>query len=191
VSTWQTDEEGGVALLLSSGMELHAYAAAGSIEWIVLGSDDDPLGIGHEYTLEAAKAAAVARAHAVLREDLGTIAMPVPEDVQTQLAERNARVLELEGMLNTPHIADFLEAVKLEALHQRERWGTEHDAGKAPADWFWLLGYLAGKALASALKGDREKALHHTISSAAVLLNWHAHLSGDDTRMRPGIEPPP
>ncbi|HMI93940.1 MAG TPA: hypothetical protein VK509_21345 [Polyangiales bacterium] len=101
-----------------------------------------------------------------------------------------ARVAELERERDTPHIADFLEAVKLEALHQRERWGSEHDAGKEPQDWFWLLGYLGGKALASAARGDREKALHHTISSAAVLLNWHQAMSGADTRMRPGIEPP-
>ena len=112
------------------------------------------------------------------------------ERLRAELAERNARVLELEGLLNTPHIADFLRAVKLEALHQRDRWGSQHDAGKEPADWFWLLGYLGGKALTSAIKGDRDRALHHTISSAAVLLNWHASLSGDSTAMRPGIETP-
>jgi hypothetical protein len=49
--------------------------------------------------------------------------------------------------INTPEIHDFLAAVENEALHQRERWGSEHDAGKTDADWFWLIGYLAGKAL--------------------------------------------
>ena len=114
-----------------------------------------------------------------------------------------AELSRLRAELNTPHTKDFLEAVRVEAAHQRERWGAEHDAGKTPEDWFWLLGYLAGKALAAArlagvydidmpeLAADIvDKALHHTISSAACLLNWHAHLSGADTRMRPGIEPP-
>lgn len=91
----------------------------------------------------------------------------------------------LDALLNTPHTAEFLEAVKLEAMHQRERWAAEHDAGKTDADWFWLVGYLAGKAI----RGD-EKAVHHIITTAAALLNWHAAKTGADTRMRPGIAPP-
>lgn len=103
------------------------------------------------------------------------------------LQDENAR---LKALLNTPHIDNFVEAVRVEAAHQCERWGVENDAGKEPADWFWLIGYLAGKALAAAIKGDGDKAKHHTISSAAALLNWHAHMSGERTQMRPGIEPP-
>lgn len=93
-------------------------------------------------------------------------------------------------IINTPETADFMAGVPLEAAHQRERWHSEHDAGKEAEDWFWLLGYLGGKALSAAKSGDLEKAKHHTISTAAALVNWHASLSGADTRMRPGIEPP-
>jgi hypothetical protein len=96
-----------------------------------------------------------------------------------------ARVRELEELINTPHTAEFLEAVKLEAVHQRERWGSEHDYGKTDADWFWLVGYLTGKAI-----HKPEKQLHHIITTAAALLNWHAAKTGADTRMRPGITPP-
>jgi Mg/Co/Ni transporter MgtE len=103
---------------------------------------------------------------------------------------KDERINELETLINTPKIDDFLEAVKLEAAHQVERWGSAHDAGKEPQDWFWLIGYLAGKALASAVRGEAEKALHHTISTAGACLNWHRALSGESTRMRPGIEPP-
>lgn len=85
-----------------------------------------------------------------------------------------ARVQELETLINTPQTRIFLLAVKMEAAHQINRWGKPRDRAKAPADWFWLVGYLAGKALAAAIIGDRDKALHHTISSAAVLANWHA-----------------
>jgi hypothetical protein len=101
-----------------------------------------------------------------------------------------ARVLDLEGRINTPHTDDWFEAVRLEAAHQIERFGAKHDAGKQPQDWFWLIGYLAGKALASAIVGDDEKAKHHTISSGAALLNWFRQLTGDSNAMRPGIADP-
>lgn len=95
----------------------------------------------------------------------------------------------LRALLNTPELHDFSKGVVLEATHQRERWSTDNDAGKQPADWFWLLGYLGGKALRAHIDGDTEKALHHTISTAAACANWHAAVLGK-TSMRPGIEPP-
>lgn len=110
----------------------------------------------------------------------------VPEIVaMLEIAERE--IIRLDELINSPHTADFLEAVRLEAAHQRERWGTEHDEGKLDADWFWLLGYLAGKAVHSDVYG---KKLHHIITTAAACLNWHAARTGADTRMRPGIQPP-
>lgn len=101
---------------------------------------------------------------------------------------RNAIRAEI---LNTPELHNFSEGVTLEALHQRNRWGSAHDAGKAPSDWFWLVGYLAGKALHAHASGNTEKALHHTISTAAALANWNAAIAGTDTSMRPGIDPDP
>lgn len=106
--------------------------------------------------------------------------------------ERDAakgEVGRLTGLLNNPETADFVQGVMREAPHQRQRWGSSHDAGKAPLDWFWLIGFLAQKAAASAMAGDAEKAQHHTISTAAALANWHAAISGADTTMRPGINP--
>lgn len=100
------------------------------------------------------------------------------------------RVADLNAQINTPETVDFLKGIPLEAAHQRERWGADHDAGKAPLDWFWLIGYLAQKAATSAIAGDIEKAKHHTISTAAALANWHLQLTGVDTRMRPGIAEP-
>ena len=108
----------------------------------------------------------------------------------TEIERLRGRVDELEARLNTPELHDFAAAVVLEAAHQRARWAADHDAGKTPFDWFWLIGYLAQKAAAAAVAGDRDKALHHTISTAAALANWHAALSGTHTRMRPGIAPP-
>ena len=96
----------------------------------------------------------------------------------------------LRAVIHTPHTDDWMVGVPLEAAHQIERWGTSHDAGKAPQDWFWLLGYLGGKALHAAIQGDVEKAKHHTISAGAAMLNWHRALTGETTVMRPGIKPP-
>lgn len=100
------------------------------------------------------------------------------------------RVAELEALINTPTIDDWIEGVRLEAAHQQDRWGSEHDAGKTDPDWFWLVGYLAGKALFARMQGNLDKAKHHTISTGAALLNWWRHIMGEETRMRPGIEPP-
>lgn len=106
-------------------------------------------------------------------------------DAARAFDERNI----LLAVLQSPEIVDFMKGVPLEAAHQRERWGTEHDEGKSPPDWFWLLGYLGGKALRSHLDGDTDKALHHTITVAAVAANWHAAILGK-TNMRPGIASP-
>lgn len=102
-----------------------------------------------------------------------------------ELKEENEH---LDNLVNTPHLHNFAEAVVLEACHQRERWGSSHDAGKEDTDWFWLIGYLSGKALNAAITGNKEKALHHTISTAAALSNWHAAINGDNNEMRAGTK---
>jgi hypothetical protein len=91
------------------------------------------------------------------------------------------KIDHLDSLINSPHTEEFLEAVRLEAAHQRDRWPAAHDAGKDDSDWFWLIGYVAGKAL-----HKPQKQLHHIITTAAVCLNWHmARTVG--TNMRPGI----
>jgi hypothetical protein len=105
------------------------------------------------------------------------------------IAKGAAAVREVErlsALINTPELDNFLRAVHIEAVHQLERWGTAHDRAKRPADWFWLVGYLGGKALHAAVAGDADKARHHCISTAAALYNWHSAISGRDTRMCPG-----
>lgn len=96
-----------------------------------------------------------------------------------KLAACEAERDRLHALINTPETADFVKAVQLEAAHQRERWPAECDAGKTDADWFWLLGYLAGKAL-NAFRYDQNpeqftKGLHHIITTAAACANWHHH----------------
>lgn len=104
--------------------------------------------------------------------------------------DREAMIETLRDRLNTPEVEDFASAVVAEAQHQRHRWPSDHDAGKTPLDWFWLIGFLAQKAAFAAIAGDRDKALHHCISTAAALANWHAAIAGQSTLMRPGIADP-
>ena len=109
------------------------------------------------------------------------------------VGQMEAEVQRCHELLNTPETADFLQGVKLEAAHQIERWGAPHDRSKSAENWFWLVGYLAGKALRAAVTGDRDKALHHCISTAAACANWHAAIVrdtsgagiGEDADIRP------
>lgn len=110
------------------------------------------------------------------------------EDLRDQIVRLEIRLKELDGLINSPETEDWLKGARLEAVHQVERWGAAHDVGKTCWDWFWLIGYLAQKAAASQAAGDFVKAKHHTISTAAALLNWHRNLSGADDRMRPGVD---
>ena len=113
----------------------------------------------------------------------------VPEDCVTEeraqemvdeaTAVLKAEVERLKALINTPHNDNFLEGVRIEAAHQREKWGEAHDRGKSAEHWYWLVGYLAGKALRATIDGKQDKALHHTISSAAALLHWHDVISRD------------
>jgi len=93
-----------------------------------------------------------------------------------------ADVIErLDALVNTPEIHDFAKAVVLEAAHQLERW-KDTDPRKADADWFWLIGYLAGKALHNPLDVDedaRDKRLHRIITVAAAAANWHRAVSSE------------
>lgn len=105
------------------------------------------------------------------------------EELLKYKAEREA----LLAKINTPELHDFARGVVLEAVHQREKWGTEHDAGKTPQDWRNLLAYLSQKVIDALDRGDTDKAVHHTITTAAACANWHAAISGASTVMRPGF----
>lgn len=94
-----------------------------------------------------------------------------PLPARETVLELVREVKRLRKLIWTPHTAEFLEAVRIEAAHQRDRWSDGHDRMKDDSDWYWLLGWLIGKAVHA--KDDREKRLHHIVTSAAALLNWH------------------
>lgn len=119
---------------------------------------------------------------------IATLLNRISSDAET-IAARDAEIERLKALINSPETEDWMKGVPLEAAHQIERWGADHDDGKTALDWFWLIGYLAQKACAAEIAGDIRKAKHHTISTAAALLNWHRRMTGESTAMRPGIDP--
>jgi hypothetical protein len=144
--------------------------------------------------LEAlARAAGAAGLHPESNDgsELRALAHAVDADVVLALVaevrEMRARVVEIEGFINTPRTDDFFAVVRVEAAHQIERWGVEHDAGKRSEDWIALFVYLLGKATKAHFDGNTEKLKHHVVTVAAVSLNWLRNLNGESTAMRPGV----
>lgn len=83
---------------------------------------------------------------------------------------------ELENIkrkLNTPELTNFIEGVRLEAVHQQEKWGPEHDKRKRPGDWSLLLDYIKGKQVKAVWDGDLDKLKHHLITMSAICYNYH------------------
>jgi len=141
----------------------------------------------HDWSdLPAVAARMVTReADAIAREEAAAKMLSASEDERERLS---SRVRELLATINAPEIIHFAHAVEIEAAHQRERWGSDHDVGKTDADWLWLIGFLASKALHNP-GGSEEKRLHRIVTVAAAACNWHASRLGK-TNMRPGIDPP-
>lgn len=133
------------------------------------------------------------------------------DELRSECRRMSDEYRRLHGLINHPVTHDFLEGVRIEAPHQVVRWSAEHDLGKGPLDWFWLIGYLSQKVVVALDRRAEvvqhfgpdegvelqasftEKALHHTISTAAVLANWHAHIKGEPLggpgkTFRPGMD---
>lgn len=99
-----------------------------------------------------------------------------------------AEVKRLRALINNPHTEEFLSAVQYEAAHQRYRFGEAGNRQKSAENWFWLIGRLVGKCLRAAITGDQDKALHHTISSAAALANWYEAIKHDASGSGQGLD---
>lgn len=111
----------------------------------------------------------------------GLVLAALPAGVEARaalcaLAERAWRADQLEALIGAPEVADFARGVELEAAHQVERWGAEHDDAKTPGDWHSLVHWLTYKASLAMVTGDPERAAHHVIAAAAALANWHRRI---------------
>lgn len=86
----------------------------------------------------------------------------------------------LREIIHRPESDDFLKGVSIEAEFQRQKHGVDNlmQPTRDWHQWFWVSGYLLGKALSACLRGDREKAKHHLVTTAALLANWHNVFTG-------------
>ena len=99
------------------------------------------------------------------------------QELEQEVDRLTGEVNRLQSILNTPYIQNFVEAVQNEAAHQIHSGQHATDKFKTPLDWFWTLGFLAQKASTAQQNGDKTKALHHTISSAALMAHWHQQIT--------------
>ncbi|MET3461253.1 hypothetical protein [Variovorax atrisoli] len=99
-----------------------------------------------------------------------------------------AEIAYLRYLIGNPHTEEFLSATLYEAAHQRYHFGEAHNREKSAENWFWLIGRLVGKCLRAVITGDKEKALHHTISSAAALANWYQAIKFDKSGCGQGLD---
>lgn len=104
------------------------------------------------------------------------------------LTRAAAELRRLDQLINSPLTEHFLDGVRTEAAFQTEQWSDE-DADKTPEDWFWTLGYLSQKAIQAKNAGNLDKALHHTISSAALLCRWHEYIKVEIPNVLVPVEP--
>lgn len=86
------------------------------------------------------------------------------------LEASDRRVRYLEAILNSPITSDFMKALEREIAHQQTRWAAT-DPSKDETQWFWTLGWLAGKATRTPAE-DLDKKLHRIVATAALAANW-------------------
>ena len=110
-------------------------------------------------------------------------------------ADRKILILELQYMykkyedtlaaLNVSSATAFLEGVNAEAAKQR---ATNQATGIIPpndTDWFWLIGFHAGKAVGHI---PRETKVTAVYAAAATCLNWYLAITERFNKMQPGPE---
>lgn len=95
----------------------------------------------------------------------------------------------IDELINTPEMADFLEGLKIESVHQTERWGAEQEESKYPHDYALVLDRLKGKLAVDIWNNDAEKYKHHLITIAAVCFNAHRQISKPGTRLNAFFNP--
>lgn len=85
--------------------------------------------------------------------------------------------LLIRAMIYNPEVESFLTGVLIEVEHQKDRW-KDSDPMKSDADWYWLIGWLGGKAVMDPHPPEdprtpKERRLHRIIAVAAAACNWH------------------
>ncbi len=92
-------------------------------------------------------------------------------------------------LINTPEVEDFMNGVKIEAVHQTEKWGADHEESKYPHDYSLVLDKLKGKQALAIWDRNIEKYKHHLITMAAVCHNIHRQIDKPGTNIHHFFNP--
>lgn len=79
----------------------------------------------------------------------------------------------IDELINTPHSKDFIEAIKFEMAHHKQKWGDE--SHKPFLHFANVLQYLLGKMIKCYWDGDAVKTEHHITTIAAVAGTAHEY----------------
>jgi hypothetical protein len=126
----------------------------------------------------------VTEAHRKSLEENGHFAGPLTympsayAKLEAELKEAHAEIERLTGIIHTPENDEFLTGTAREAEFQRQHHGVDNseEAFDWP-QWYWVAGYLLGKAWHALKQHNTVKAKHHLVTTAALLYNWHNLLS--------------
>lgn len=113
--------------------------------------------------------------------DFGDVRPGAIQFVPSPTAELEAEIARLKAIIHQPCSSEFLRGASIEAEYQRDLHGVDTtDARFDWIQWYWVCGYLLGKALAACKSGEDngEKAKHHLITTAGLLNNWYNVLTG-------------
>ena len=99
------------------------------------------------------------------------------------------RVKELELLINSPELEDFMKGVRLESAHQTEAQGKDNEELKYPHDYALVLDKLKGKQALAIWDKDTEKYMHHLITMASVCHNAHRQMKKEETLMYKWFNP--
>lgn len=96
-------------------------------------------------------------------------------------SELRARIAELEALINSPELDDFIGGLQLESAHQTERWGKESEENSPPHHYVLVANKLLGKLSVSIFDRDTDKFKHHCITLAAAMYNAHRQIKQQGT----------
>lgn len=97
-------------------------------------------------------------------------------------AAKDHALLKCKEVINTPQFGNFEEALRIEMLHHKERWGDE---SKTPVQHFQMvISMIGGKLAKSIFDSDHEKFEHHLITIAAVSGTAHHYFTRGDSDVR-------
>jgi hypothetical protein len=84
----------------------------------------------------------------------------------------------VDTIINTPITEDFIQGLKNEIQHQKQRSGASHDADKSLSNWVRLIHHVSRKVSEADWDQKPENVKHNIIRNASALFGFHRTLEG-------------